>query len=162
MIKCRPECGNYVTFLSLHAYPYCSRIVLTQRLSQTLERSQILRLFTKKRTSRQLIIINQSPCYPFLGNFLKELISIHFLSILNRIIYFVLISLDSDLLLLVNINFTQYCMKFINLLIVTYRKISGVFPQIFQKHSQECGMMGSTGSFKWTIIFIGTSLCWCT
>ena len=34
--------------LSLHPYPYCSRIVLIQGLSRTLERSQILCLFTKK------------------------------------------------------------------------------------------------------------------
>ena len=92
-------------------------------------RSQILCLFTKKVTRRLLIIIDQSPCYPFLEKFLKEFFSIHFLSILKRIIYFVLISLVSDCLILVNINFSQYCMKIVNLFnfIVIHQKMSGVF-----------------------------------
>ena len=56
------------------------------------------------------------------------------LSILEKIfdrvifnsIYFVLIGLGSDLLILVNINFSQYCRKFINLLIVIHQKMSEV------------------------------------
>ena len=55
-----------------------------------------------------MIIIDQSPCYPFLAKNLKELFSIQFLSILKRIIYFVLTSLCSDLQILMNINFSQY------------------------------------------------------
>ena len=43
---------NYVTNLSLNPNPYCSRIALIQGLSQTLGRSQILCLFTKKGTNR--------------------------------------------------------------------------------------------------------------
>ena len=57
--------------ISLHPYPYCSRIVLIQGLSRTLERSQILCLFTKKVTRTKLIIIDQSPCYPFLEKFFE-------------------------------------------------------------------------------------------
>ena len=83
-------------------------------------------------------------CYLFLEKSSKELFSIRFLSTLKRITYFVLISLGSDLLILVNINFSQYYMKFINLLIVIGRKMSGVFSQIFQKHLIKCGMMGSS------------------
>ena len=129
---------------SLHSYPYCSRTVLIQGLSQILGKSQILSLFTKKGTNRQLIIIDQSPCYLFLEKYLKELFSIRFLSILKRITYFVLSGLGSDLLILVNINFSQYYMKFINLLIAIHQKMSGVFSQIFQKHLIACGMMGSS------------------
>ena len=62
-----------------------------------------------------------------LGKFFERVISVQFLSILKRIIYFVLITLASDLLILVNINFSQYSMKFINLLIVIHQKMSGVF-----------------------------------
>ena len=40
-----------IRMLKLHAYPYCSRIVLIQGLSQRLGRSQILYLFTKKGAS---------------------------------------------------------------------------------------------------------------
>ena len=61
MTKYQSECWNHVTNLLLHSYPYCSRILLIQGLSQTLGRSQILCLFTKKGTSRQLnsiVILN--------------------------------------------------------------------------------------------------------
>ena len=47
-------------------------IVLIQGLSQTLGRSQTLCLFRKEGTSRWLIIIDQSPCYPFLEKSLKN------------------------------------------------------------------------------------------
>ena len=57
-------------------------------------------------------------------------------------LYFVLISPGSELLILVNINISQYCIKFINLLIVIHQMMSGLFSQIFQKHLTECGMMG--------------------
>ena len=133
-----------MTNLSLHHYPYCSRIVLIEGLSQTLGRSQLLCLFTKKGTNRSLIIIDQSPCYLFLEKYLKESFSIQFLSTLKRITYLVLISLGSDLMILENINFLQYCMKFINLLIVINQKMSGVFSWIFQKHLIQSGMMDSS------------------
>ena len=81
----------------------------------------------KRWQADSLIIIDQSPCYPFLERVLKGLFSIQFFCILKRIIYFVLIRQGSDLLILGNINFSQYCMKFINLLIVIYQKMSGVF-----------------------------------
>ena len=38
-----------------------------------------------------------------------------------------ILSLGSDIQILVNINFSQYCMKFINLLIVIHQKMSGIF-----------------------------------
>ena len=64
--------------------------------------------------------------------FLKELFSIQFWSILKRITYFILISLCSDLLILVNIASSQYCMKFINLLIVILtEKCQGYFLRYF-------------------------------
>ena len=52
-----------------------------------------------------MIIIDQSPCYLFLEKFLNLLFSIQFLNILKIIIYFAIISLGSDLIL-VNIKFS--------------------------------------------------------
>ena len=79
-------------------------------------------LVYKKRNKRitldQLITIEQSSCNPFLEKYLKELFSVQFLIILKIIILLVLTSLGSDLLILANINFSQDCMKFINLLIL--------------------------------------------
>ena len=120
-----------MTNLSLHPYPYCSRILLIQGLFQTLGRSQILCLFTK--SSKQIVdIIDQSPCYLFLENSLKESFSVQFLSILKRIIYFVLIRLSSDLLILMNTNFSQYCLKFIYLLIAIHQRCLGYFLRSFK------------------------------
>ena len=76
---------------------------------------------SQKGGKQIVIIIDQSPCYPFLEKILKELFSI-------QCLYFVLISLGSDLLIFVNINFCQYGMKFINLLILIHQKMSrGIF-----------------------------------
>ena len=93
----------------------------TRTFSGTWKKSNIVPVH-KKGTSRQLL-----PATHSCRNFLKESFSIQFLKILQRIIYFVLISLGSDLLILVNINFSDYCIKYINLLIVIHQKMSGVF-----------------------------------
>ena len=102
-------------YQSLHPYPCFSRIVLIEGLSHILGRSQILCVFTKKGTNRQLIIAGQPSSYLFLEKSLKQLFSIQFVSILRRMIYFVLISQGSDLLIHVNINFSQQYMRFLNL-----------------------------------------------
>ena len=63
-----------MTNLSLHPYPYCSKIVLIQGLSQTLGRSQILCLFKKKREKQ--IVDNYRPVslLPILGKIFERVI----------------------------------------------------------------------------------------
>ena len=105
----------------------------TRTFQDTWKKSNIVPVHKK---GDEQIVDNYRPVslLPILGKkFLKELFSIQFLSILTRIIYFVLISLGSDLLILVNINFSQYCMKFINLLIVITSKCQGYFLRSFKQ-----------------------------
>ena len=81
-----------------------------------------------KKGDKQIVdIYGPVSLLPILGKIYERVIFNSILSFLKRITYFVLISPGSDLLILVNINFTQYCMKFINLLIVIHQKMPGVF-----------------------------------
>ena len=85
---------------------------------------------------------------PILRKIFERIVLNSILSILKRII-----SLSSDLLILVNINFFQYYMRFINLLIVIHWKMSRVFSQIFLDRVWHDGLIykiqciGITGNF---------------
>ena len=75
MIRCLSWCWNYVTNLLLQPYPYWSIISLIQGFFQTLRRSQILCLFTKKGASWWLIIIDQYSCKSSLLNCMPFVLS---------------------------------------------------------------------------------------
>ena len=80
---------------------------------------------------------------PILRKIFERIVLNSILSILKRII-----SLSSDLLILVNINFFQYYMKFINLLIVIHWKMSRVTGNFLRSFLIEYGMMGSSIKFN--------------